>query len=60
MDEAHFFVTARAYGAVAAYDAPNAFVEDGAAISAPHADFHVVDGIVHGAGPADRAHAAPA
>ena len=52
--EAHLMVTARAADIVAMHDALDAFAEDGAALRAAYAHFHVFNGIMHDTSPASR------
>jgi hypothetical protein len=52
--EMHCLVAARADDTIAMHNAPNTLAECRATFLAPHTDFHVVDGVVHDTGPAQR------
>jgi hypothetical protein len=49
--EMHGLLAAGADHAIAVNDAPNALAKHEAAFRTPHADFHVIDGVVHDIGP---------
>ena len=52
--EAHLIMTARTAHLVAMHDAAGAFTEGGVALRAAHANFHVLNGIMHDTSPANR------
>jgi hypothetical protein len=56
--EMHFVVAARAHDAVAMRDAADALMERRAALRAAHANFQIVDGIVHEFPPGETCHTA--